>query len=102
MNESFFVKRERGPHDALAGRRFAGPNRWPADLPGFRETLLEYCEAVDRLAVSILPALSLSLGLPKETGSHPISRAASSPSGCRTTRPRRASPAATASRRIPT
>ena len=65
MNESFFMKRERGPDDPLSGRRFAGPNRWPANLPGFRETLLEYSDAVDRLAVGILPALSLSLGLPE-------------------------------------
>ena len=66
MNEAFFIKRERGPDDPLAGRRFAGPNRWPTDLPGFRETLLEYCETIDRLAVGILPALSLSLGLPQD------------------------------------
>ena len=65
MNEAFFVKRERGADDPLAARRFGGPNRWPADLPGFRETLLEYCGAVDRLALSLLPALSLSLGLPE-------------------------------------
>ena len=58
MNEAFFVKRERGPDDPMAGQRFAGPNRWPADLPGFRETVLEYCETVDRLALSVLPALS--------------------------------------------
>ena len=63
MNEAFFIKRERGPDDPLAGRRFAGPNRWPENLPGFRAALLEYCETVDRLAVSLLPALSLSLGL---------------------------------------
>ena len=32
LNEAFFVKRERGPDDPLvrAGRRFAGPNQWPA------------------------------------------------------------------------
>ena len=65
MNEAFFIKRERGPDDPLAHRRFAGPNRWPSGLPGFRETLLEYCETIDRLAVSLLPALSLSLGLPE-------------------------------------
>ena len=66
MNEAFFVKRERGPDDPLAGRRFAGPNRWPANLPGFRETLLEYCATVDRLALSLLPALALSLSLPED------------------------------------
>ena len=66
MNEAFFVKRERGQDDPLVGRRFAGPNRWPMDLPGFRETVIEYCETVDRLALSLLPALSLSLGLPAD------------------------------------
>ena len=66
MNEAFFIKRERGADDPLAGRRFAGPNRWPETLPGFRETVLDYCETVDRLALSILPALSLSLGLPED------------------------------------
>ena len=66
MNEAFFVKRERAEDDPLARRRFAGPNRWPADLPGFRETVLEYCETMDRLALRVLPALSLSLGLPED------------------------------------
>jgi isopenicillin N synthase-like dioxygenase len=42
LNEAFFVKRERAADDPLviAGRRFAGPNRWPEDLPGFREAVL--------------------------------------------------------------
>ena len=66
MNEAFFIKRERGPDDPLAGRRFAGPNRWPEGLPGFRETVLDYCETVDRLALGVLPALALSLGLPED------------------------------------
>ena len=98
MNEAFFVKRERGPDDPLAGRRFAGPNRWPEDLPGFRETVIEYCEAVDRLAVSVLPALSLSLGLREDWFAPHVSRGASSPSGSRTIRPPNASRGATASR----
>src|SRR5437867_1766284 len=49
LNEAFFIKRERGPHDPLgrSGRRFVGPNVWPNDLPGFRETVLAYTDAVD-------------------------------------------------------
>ncbi len=68
MNESFFVKRERAPDDPLAaaGRRFAGPNVWPEDLPGFRETVLEYTGAVDAMARRLLPALAVSLDLPPE------------------------------------
>jgi isopenicillin N synthase-like dioxygenase len=48
LNEAFFIKRERGPDDPLvrAGRRFAGPNRWRANLPGFREAVLAYTDAV--------------------------------------------------------
>src|SRR6059036_1413986 len=49
LNEAFFVKRERGPDDPLvrAGRRFAGPNQWPQNLPGFRESVLAYTDTVD-------------------------------------------------------
>lgn len=65
LNEAFFIKRERSADDPLvqAGRRFAGPNEWPANLPGFRETLLEYTDAVDAMARSMLPALAESLDL---------------------------------------
>jgi isopenicillin N synthase-like dioxygenase len=64
-NEAFFLKRERPADDplALADRRFAGPNQWPDDLPGFRETVIEYTDAVDSMTKRLLPALALSLGL---------------------------------------
>src|SRR5919201_1727098 len=69
LNEAFFVKRERGPDDplVLAGRRFAGPNRWPADLPGFRETVLAYTDAVDALGRTLLPLCATALDLPPDT-----------------------------------
>ncbi len=67
-NESFFIKRERGSEDPLvrANRRFAGPNEWPDNLPGFRETLLEYTDIVDAMARRLLPALAMSLDLPED------------------------------------
>ena len=57
LNEAFFVKRERGPDDPLgrSGRRFVGPNVWPDDLPGFRQTILAYTAAVDALGRCLLP-----------------------------------------------
>lgn len=66
LNEAFFVKRERTADDPLvvAGRRFAGPNRWPADLPGFRETVLAYTDTVDALARRLLPLCAVALELP--------------------------------------
>ena len=69
LNEAFFVKRERGPDDPLvrAGRRFAGPNQWPADLPGFRDTVLAYTDAVDALGRRILPLCAVALDLPPHT-----------------------------------
>src|SRR5919106_1554966 len=44
QNEAYFLHRDRDPDDAafIAKRRFLGPNQWPADLPGFRETTFEY------------------------------------------------------------
>lgn len=69
MNEAFFVKRERQADDPLvcAGRRFAGPNEWPDGLPGFRETVLAYTDAVDALSRRLLPAIALALDLPAYT-----------------------------------
>ena len=65
LNEAFFVKRERPPEDPLrrSGRRFVGPNVWPDDLPGFRENVLAYTDAMDRFACRMLPAVAASLDL---------------------------------------
>ena len=65
LNEAFFIKRERGPDDPLvrAGRRFAGPNQWPAALPGFREKVLAYTGSVDALARKLVPLCAMALDL---------------------------------------
>src|SRR5438876_6846339 len=65
LNEAFFSKRERSPDDPLArsGRRFAGPNSWSKDLPGLREAVLAYTDAVDALGRRLLPACALALDL---------------------------------------
>ncbi len=68
LNEAFFVKRERAADDPLllSGRRFVGPNQWPAeaDLPGFRAHVLDYCNAMNRFAGRFLPAVARALDLP--------------------------------------
>jgi len=66
LNEAFFCKRERSPDDPLlaSGRRFAGPNRWPPDLPGFREHVLAYTDAMDTLTRRVLPVCAVALDLP--------------------------------------
>ena len=69
LNEAFFVKRERPPDDPLvrAGRRFAGPNQWPASLPGFRDAVLAYTDVVDALGRQLLPLCAMALDLPPDT-----------------------------------
>ena len=49
---------------SLADRRFRSANRWPADLPGFRETVVAYCDAMERLVQKLVPLYALALGLP--------------------------------------
>ena len=35
--------------DVVSGRRFRSANQWPEGLPGFREPLVAYCDALERL-----------------------------------------------------
>ena len=67
LNEAFFVKRERTPDNPLrlSGRRFAGPNMWPAeaDLPGFRGHIVKYLDAMEAFTNRLLPAVAVSLDL---------------------------------------
>ena len=65
LNEAFFTKRERAASDPLlaSGRRFVGPNRWPDDLPGFRENVLAYTDAMDELSRRVLPVCAVALDL---------------------------------------
>ena len=68
LNEAFFVKRERPEDHPLrrSGRRFVGPNRWPTDLPGFREAVLAYTDAMDALTARMLPVCATALELPPD------------------------------------
>ena len=68
LNEAFFIKRERAVSDPLfrSGRRFVGPNRWPADLPGFRDNVLAYTAAMDALTGRVLPVCAVALDLPPD------------------------------------
>lgn len=63
--EAFFVKRELPPGhpDHARPRPFRGPNQWPDGLSGFRENVLAYCAAMERLGTSLLPLYALALGL---------------------------------------
>ena len=67
-NEAVFFKRELAPDhpDVARGARFRGLNQWPADLPGFRETVLAACAAFEALGLSLLPIYARALDLPAD------------------------------------
>jgi isopenicillin N synthase-like dioxygenase len=60
LKESFNFGRDRGP----ATPSFQ-ENQWPADLPGFRDTLEAYYTAVDALGQHLVRLIALSLELPE-------------------------------------
>ena len=66
LNEAFFVARDLPPDhpDVLADRRFRSANRWPADLPGFREIVVDYCDTMERLVQKLVRLYARALDLP--------------------------------------
>ena len=62
---SFYVRREYPPEhpDRAAKQPWVRDNRWPENLPGFRETVIEYFDTMDALGTVLLPLQSTALGL---------------------------------------
>lgn len=67
-NESFFAKRERAADDpdVIAKRDLRDPNQWPDNLPGFKETVLEYQRVMRQLVHRLLPVYARALDLPAD------------------------------------
>jgi isopenicillin N synthase-like dioxygenase len=67
LNEALFIRRDRAPDDpdVIAGKRWRGLNRWPAALPGFRETMVEYFRTMEALGQKLLPLYALALDMPR-------------------------------------
>jgi isopenicillin N synthase-like dioxygenase len=68
LSASFFARKDYpADHpDRIAGRPWVYDNRWPRDLPGFREVLMEYFDTLTMLAEKVLELQSVALGMPKE------------------------------------
>ncbi|HWD57237.1 MAG TPA: 2-oxoglutarate and iron-dependent oxygenase domain-containing protein [Stellaceae bacterium] len=68
LNEAFFVARDLAADhpDIVTGRRFRSANPWPADLPGFREAVTAYCDAMETLVRRLVPLYARALDLPAE------------------------------------
>jgi len=64
--EGFYLGSELGPdHPRVrAGVILHGPNLWPA-IPGFRETVLAYLDALAALGHALMRGCALGLGLPQ-------------------------------------
>lgn len=68
LNEAFFVARDLpADHpDVIADKRFRSANRWPAEFPGFRDTVMAYCDSLEGLVQRLVPSYARALGLPAQ------------------------------------
>lgn len=68
LSASFYVRQEfPADHpDRLAGQPWVFDNRWPADLPGFREDCLTYFAAMAGLGDRLLELHALALGMGRD------------------------------------
>jgi isopenicillin N synthase-like dioxygenase len=66
FSEALFIARDLTPDhpDVIAGRRFRSANQWPADVPGLRETIVEYCDTLERLVRKLVRIYARALDLP--------------------------------------
>ncbi|MCH9019524.1 MAG: isopenicillin N synthase family oxygenase [Proteobacteria bacterium] len=68
IKEGFDIALELPPDDpdVVAGKPLHGPNQWPRDLPGFRDTLSEYYDTLCGLGRTLCRAFAISLDLPED------------------------------------
>ena len=67
LNETLITALERDIDHPLiqAGTRFVGPNQWPEELEGFRETIVDYQQDIVNLGRNLLPIFAVALELPQ-------------------------------------
>ncbi len=75
FNEALFIARDLPPDhsEVKADRRFRSANQWPADLPGFRETIVSYCDTLEQLVLRLMPLYAGALNLPPRYFEMPFS-----------------------------
>ncbi len=67
LKEGIKIGRDLGPEHPLvkAGTPLHGPNQWPQNLSGWRETMQTYYDAMEALGREMLHAFALALHLPE-------------------------------------
>jgi isopenicillin N synthase-like dioxygenase len=72
VKEGYYIGNELPPDDPRVLARIFnhGPNQWPADLPGWRETLTDYYAQMTNLCRVTMRALALALYLPEDHFEH--------------------------------
>ena len=65
LNESYFIMRERDPADpdVVAKKPFRGLNKWPDNLPSFRDSLLGYTGVMEALAKRLVEGFAAAFGV---------------------------------------
>jgi isopenicillin N synthase-like dioxygenase len=68
QNESFFISHDRGPDhpEVRAGIPLRGRNQWPDGLPGLREDMMGYFQALRGMCDRMLPAFAVALDMPED------------------------------------
>ncbi len=66
LSESFMMMHPVDLDDPRFGRPLQGPNRWPASLPGFRDAVEAYYQALDTTARRFTRLLARALGQPED------------------------------------
>lgn len=68
LKESFYLGRELGPQHPYvrAGLHGYGANQWPRGIPGFREQMERYFDALSALSLRMMRLLAQSLELPAD------------------------------------
>lgn len=51
----------------VAQNKFLGGNQWPTDIPGYRDALTAYFDAVNKLGEKLMGAFAVGMGLPAES-----------------------------------
>src|SRR4029077_2005648 len=68
FSESFYITRDRAPDppDIVSNKPLVGLNRWPEDMPEFRDATTAYYRSMEAMTTRLVPLFALALDLPAD------------------------------------